>query len=250
MYSVFLLFSTFCHFYNLSITRGKILKIRADYRSKYAKYYKRLMPYDPPKSLEDVFHGGMKEFDIDKLIHFSIGALLHDIGKMDNIGYFEGTSSYNRKLVVQHAPVSYNMIVKAMEFDPEVMLLAALHHEYYEDSSGYGISKILYPSIFKKHKTPKYCLTYNSEDLKSGYAMAYVPVKIFEIIDVFDALTDKNRKYRDKEFAIDEALEIMKNDFIDKHLRLDPILFALFLDYIKYFSFLKDDSLLARLTIP
>jgi hypothetical protein len=250
MNSVFLLFSTFCYFYNLSIARGKILKIRADYKSKYFKYYKKLMPEDPPNRLEDVFHGGIMDFNADQLLMFSIGAMFHDIGKVDNISYYEGSESYDRKLIMSHAPTSYNMIAKTMEFDSEVALFAALHHEYYNDSTtGYGISKSLFPDKAKKYKTCKYCLTYNVEDLKSGYAMAYVPIKMFEIIDVFDALTDETRKYREKEFEIDEALKLMKSDFIEKSLRLDPILFSFFLDYIKYFAFLKDESLLERLSI-
>ena len=142
----------------------------------------------------------MREIPFDKLLQFSIGALLHDIGKIDNIDYFEGKEKYDKKIIMKHAPISYNMIVKTREFDPEVALLAALHHEYYNDSAGYGVSKILFPDNIKKFKTPQYCLTYDVSDIKNGRALAYVPIKILEIIDVFDALTDKNRRYREKYF--------------------------------------------------
>lgn len=244
MNSVFLTFLPFCYFYNSYFAKGKIARIRSDYKSKYYKYYQKLLPGNTPESLEDVFNGGMREISMDKILQFSIGALLHDIGKIDNIDYFEGKSIYDKKIIMKHAPISYNMIVKTREFDSEVAFLAALHHEYYNDPAGYGISKILFPENSRKFKTPQYCMTYDISEIKNGKAMAYVPVKLLEIVDVFDALTDKNRRYRDKEFTIDEALEIMKNDFIDKSLKIDPILFTIFLDYISSHSVLKDETLL------
>jgi hypothetical protein len=249
MNSVFLIFLPLCYFYNSYFAKGKIARLRSEYRSKYYKYYSKLIPDNPPESLEDVFNGGMREIPMDKLLQFSIGALLHDIGKIDNIDYFEGDGVYDRKIIMKHAPISYNMIVKTREFDSEVALLAALHHEYYNDPAGYGISKILFPDSSRKFKTPQYCLTYDISEIKNGRALAYVPIKLLEIVDVFDALTDKTRRYREKEFSIDEALEIMKNDFIEKSLKIDPILFTIFLDYINSHSVLKDKTLLQKLMI-
>ncbi len=200
-----------------------------------------------PDSLEDVFKGGMRELDGDNLLQYGIGALLHDIGKVDNIDYFEGGDKYDRKVIMRHAPVSYNMIIKTREFDPIVAYLAALHHEYYNDKSGYGLSKLLFPEDVKKIKTPYYCLAYDLEEVKAGYAIAYVPAKMLEIVDVFDALTDKKRKYREREFTVDEALEIMKNDFIEKSLKLDPILFSIFVDFVNNNAMLKDKTLIPKL---
>jgi len=249
MNSVFLIFLPFCYFYNSYFAKGKIAKIRSEYKTKYLKYYEKLIPDNPPGSLEDVFNGGMREIPIDKLLQFSIGALLHDIGKIDNIDYFEGNGEYDRKIIMKHAPISYNMIIKTREFDQEVAFLAALHHEYYNDSAGYGISKILFPESSRKYKTPQYCMTYEISDLKNGRALAYVPIKILEIVDVFDALTDKSRKYREKEFAVDEALELMKIEFIDKNLKIDPILFTIFLDYISSHAILKDKAILQKVML-
>lgn len=249
MNSVFLIYLPLCYFYNSYFTKGKIAKIRFEYKTKYYKYYAKLLPENPPESLEDVFNGGMREIPIDKLLQFSIGALLHDIGKIDNIDYFEGEGRYDKKIIMKHAPISYNMIVKTREFDSEVALLAALHHEYYNDSAGYGISKILFPENTRKYKIPQYCMTYDISEIKNGRALAYVPIKLLEIVDVFDALTDKSRKYREKEFTIDEALELMKTDFIDKSLKIDPILFTIFLDYINNHSVLKDKTLLNRIML-
>jgi len=247
MNCVFLIFLPFCYYYNSYFSKGKISKIRAEFKTRYYKYYKKLFPLSPPVSLEDVFKGGMREIDQDKLLQYGIGAFLHDIGKVDNIDYFEGEEKYDRKIIMRHAPTSYNMIVKTREFDHDVAYLAALHHEYYNDQSGYGISRILFPDNIKKYKEPVYCLSYELDDIKSGLAMAYVPAKILEIVDVFDALTDSKRKYRDNEFSVDEALEIMISSFIEKNTKLDPILFSIFVDFINSHSVLKDKSLLSKL---
>jgi len=249
MDSVFFTFLTFCYFYNSQFAIGKITKLRGEYKKKYYRYYKKLIPDNPPESLEDVFNGGMQEIPLDKLLQFSIGAFLHDIGKIDNIDYFEGTGFQNKKIIMEHAPIGYNMILKTNEFDSEVPLLAALHHEYYNDESGYGISRFLFPESSRKYKSPQYCMTYDLADLKNGRALSYVPIKILEIIDVFEALTEKGRKYRDKEYSIEEAVELMKSDFINKKLKIDPLLFTIFLDYIDNHSVLNHKILVKSLML-
>lgn len=248
MYTVFMIFIPFCNFYNSYFSRGKIAKIRAEFKTAFAPYYSRFHLAQLPESLEDVFKGGMREIPPDRILQIGIGAFLHDIGKIDNIDYFEGEDKYDRKIIIKHAPISYNMIVKTREFDSEVAMLAALHHEYYNDSSGYAIAKILFPEENRKFKVAQHCLSYDLADVKSGLCLAYVPAKMLEIVDVFDALIDKKRKYREKEFTVDEALRIMKSDFIIKKTKLDPVLFAVFLDFINSHSILKDSSLVNNIS--
>lgn len=248
MYSVFMIFIPFCNFYNSFFAKGKIAKIRGEFKTGFLRYYQRLTLARHPESLEDVFMGGMREISTDKLLQAGIGALLHDIGKIDNIDYFESSNKYDRKIIVRHAPVSYNMIVKTREFDTDVSILAALHHEYYNDPSGYGISRILFPEDNRKFRVPQHCLAYDLADVKNGLCMAYVPVKMLEIVDVFDALIDNKRKYRENEFTVDEALRIMKTEFIEKKTKIDPILFSIFLEFIGSHSILKDSSLISNLS--
>jgi HD-GYP domain-containing protein (c-di-GMP phosphodiesterase class II) len=59
-------------------------------------------------------------------------------------------------------------------------------------------------------------------------------------------LTDSKRKYRDSEFSVDEALEIMLDSFINKNTKIDPILFSIFVDFINSHSILKDKSILSK----
>jgi len=243
MNGVFLTFISFCFYYNSYFAKGKIAKLRPEFRSKFIKMYEHILPDNPPETLEDVFKGGMRGFTGEEMLQFGLGALFHDIGKVDNIDYFEGSDKFDRKIIMKHAPLSYNMIVKSREFEPEVALLSALHHEYYNHHSGYGISKILFPEKNRKFRAPSYALSYDIGDVKKGSALAYVPAKILEIVDVFDALTDKKRKYREREFTVDEALIIMKEDFIEKDVKLDPVLFSIFLDFIRNHAILKNKDI-------
>ncbi|MFA5519487.1 MAG: HD domain-containing protein [Spirochaetota bacterium] len=243
MNGVFITFVSFCFFYNSYFAKGQIARIRSDFKKKHIRLYEKIFPGHPPESLEDVFKGGMRNFDDEEILQYSLGALLHDIGKIDNIDYFEGSEKYDRKIIMKHAPISYNMIVKTREFGSDVALLAGLHHEYYNDKSGYGISHILFPGKNKKYNSPVYAMSYNIDDVKNGSSLAYVPAKILEIVDVFDALTDKNRKYRDREFSVDEALAIMDSEFVQKATKIDPVLFSIFTDYVKNHAILKNKNI-------
>lgn len=75
-------------------------------------------------------------------------------------------------------------------------------------------------------------MSFTMEPMIKFNALAYFPAKVMEIVDVFDALTDPNRKYR-KPLSSDEALDFMQRQFIDEELKLDPILFDLFRTFTK-----------------
>ncbi|MCL1958559.1 MAG: metal-dependent phosphohydrolase, partial [Spirochaetes bacterium] len=64
------------------------------------------------------------------------------------------------------------------------------------------------------------------------HALAYFPAKILEIVDIYDSVTDPNRVYRR---ALDsaEAIVMMREEFITKSLKIDPILFELFTGFIR-----------------
>ena len=63
-------------------------------------------------------------------------------------------------------------------------------------------------------------------------ALAYFPAKVLEIIDVYDSVTDPHRVYR-KAMLPEDALIMMREQFIEKHLKIDPILFHIFELFIK-----------------
>jgi HD-GYP domain-containing protein (c-di-GMP phosphodiesterase class II) len=77
-----------------------------------------------------------------------------------------------------------------------------------------------------------YCIAYELEPMLDYQALAYFPAKVLEIIDVYDSVTDPNRKYH-KAMNTDEALDMMRNEFILKHKKIDPVLFDIFTNYIR-----------------
>ncbi len=231
--NVLLRFVPFCNYINSSFQKGRISRIRVNFEMKYLRYYQRLKPDTMDVKLENVFKGGLREINPEEIKLYSIGTLLHDIGKIGNLNYFEGDDGYDKQKIVKHAILGYNMILKAKEFSGEVAVIAALHHEYYNHPSGYNLMKALFPKKHYLYNCPEYCVSYSLDDLKNGQSMSYFPAKILEIVDVFDALTDSKRVYRKKGHTTTEALKIMKESFVENNLKIDPILFSLFTDFIR-----------------
>jgi HD-GYP domain-containing protein (c-di-GMP phosphodiesterase class II) len=63
-------------------------------------------------------------------------------------------------------------------------------------------------------------------------ALAYFPAKVLEIIDVYDSVTDPHRVYR-KAMLPEEALAMMRSEFIEKHRKIDLIIFDIFCAFIR-----------------
>jgi hypothetical protein len=108
-------------------------------------------------------------------------------------------------------------------------LITGYHHEYYGHPSGYGYFR----EFLERYRdaTPQarieYVMSYQMEPLIDYLALAFFPAKVLEVVDVFDSLTDPNRKYRSP-LSKEEAISVMKEQFLERNLKLDPILFALF----------------------
>ena len=89
-------------------------------------------------------------------------------------------------------------------------------------------------------------MSYDAKSIDDCEAFAYFPAKMLEIIDVYDALIDPARKYRGgKIFTPEEALNIMKEDFIEKHVKLDPILYDVFVEFLS--NAVEKDLMYAKL---
>jgi putative nucleotidyltransferase with HDIG domain len=234
--NVLLRFVPFCNYINSSFQKGRISRIRVNFEMKYLRHYKKLKPDTDDVKLENIFKGGLREINPEEIKLYSLATLMHDIGKIGNLNYFEGDDGYDKKKIMKHAILGYNMILKAREFSKEVAVIAALHHEYYDHSSGYGMMKALFPKKNYLFNSPQYCVSYSIDDLKNGQSMSYFPAKVLEIVDVFDALTDTKRQYRAKRNTTSEALKIMKESFIENDLKIDPILFSIFTDFIREHS--------------
>jgi HD-GYP domain-containing protein (c-di-GMP phosphodiesterase class II) len=176
----------------------------------------------------------MRAIREQELSNWATGFLIHDIGKASAVEYHEGESAYDRDIVVEHVKVGYTAVMNKTNYPRDAGLITGYHHEYYGDPAGYGYFRS-YLEQYKKLRPDarqEACVAYELEPMMDYQALAYFPAKILEIIDVYDSLTDSNRKYR-KALSPEEALAMLREEFIDKHPKIDIILYDLFADFVR-----------------
>ncbi|WP_297297335.1 HD domain-containing protein [uncultured Brachyspira sp.] len=238
---VFISYVNFIAFYNNLINRRHLVhKIRTSYTNKYKKFYEQVEAVFSKDNIcknlatvEDCIDKGIKIIEDREMNLYSVGALLHDIGKVKDLDYFEGANGRDYERIKKHLFNSYALVSQTSEYPLEVILTVALHHEYY--GLGYGPYDHLYKLKLAKHPSFQIqrIMTYDAKTIDECEAFAYFPAKMLEIIDVYDALIDPARKYRGgKTFTPEEALNIMREDFIEKHVKLDPILYDVFVEFL------------------
>jgi hypothetical protein len=227
----------FLAYYNRFVSnRVSIINMRKVLNAKYRQYYHTLLPHISAEDivLERIFHNGMITVPNDLFLKWVVGFLIHDIGKADAVEYHEGEDSYDRNIVMEHVKLGYNSVMNKTNYPMEASLIVGYHHEYYGDGGGYGYFRDYLEHHRKANPQAKikYCMTFELETMQDCHALAYFPAKILEIVDVYDSVTDQNRVYR-KALSSEEALVMMREEFITRHLKIDPILFELFSGFIR-----------------
>jgi ASC-1-like (ASCH) protein len=227
----------FLTYYNkLVTTSSAIQKLRISFTSKYRDFYHALIPHIPKESinLERVFLGGMRVVTPELFYKWSVGFLIHDIGKAAAVEYHEGESKYDRNIVIDHVKHGYKSIMTKTNYPMEASLITGYHHEYYGDASGYGYFRAYLQQYKRQNPDARqdYCITFELEPMMDYKALAYFPAKVLEIIDVYDSVTDPNRVYR-KAMSPEEALTMMREEFLDKSRKVDPIIFDIFSSFIR-----------------
>jgi len=230
----------FLSYYNSLVSSSSAInKLRINFAKKYRSFYQRLLPdVDEEKiTLEKVFHGGMRAIPEADFYNWAVGFLVHDIGKAAAVEYHEGETAYNRDIVIEHVSVGYNSVMNKTNYPRDVGLITGYHHEYYGNQDGYGYFRLYLDQYKKLNPRVKqgFCIAFEFAPMMDCEALAFFPAKVLEIIDVFDSLTDPNRKYR-KPLTTDEALAMMQEEFINKYPKLDVIIFDIFSQFIKDIS--------------
>ena len=226
----------FLAYYNKLLSESSaVQKMRISFASKYRDYYRELLPHIHADDfdLERVFLGGMRAIPPELFNKWAVGFLIHDIGKAAAVEYHEGEEKYNRQIVIDHVKQGYKSIMTKTNYPMEASLITGYHHEYYGDRDGYGYFRA-YLAQYKKdnpHAKPDHCMTYELEPILDYHAIAYFPAKVLEIIDIYDSVTDPNRFYR-KAMKPDEAIDMMREQFVEKHHKIDVILFDIFARFI------------------
>lgn len=233
---VFMRFVFFLFFYNEAVNQGIVNKIRIRFKNDYAQFYRDVLENSEVDSLEDVVEKGLGRISPADFLVYATAALLHDIGKIDDLDYFEGEASRDFDRIKKHVYNGYNLMLKTIEYPRSIPLIAGYHHEYYGHKSGYGIHRefLAAKRRYNSNINPTYALSFDHESVELFISYAYFPAKIIEIIDIYDALTDVSRVYRGRRhYTPKEAVELMKSDFIETNRKIDPIIFDLYVEYLK-----------------
>jgi len=221
------------YFNNYVSSTNVINRIRVTFNERYRRFYQTLLPHIHKEqvTLERVFLGGMRAAMEEDFYNWAAGFLVHDIGKAPSVEYHESEEAYNREIVVQHVKVGFANVLSKTGYPHELAMITGYHHEYYGDAGGYGVFRSSYDK-YKKESAMRHnhCISYDRRSVLEFKVLAYFPAKVLEIVDVFDSLTDPSRKYR-KAVGTEEALHIMREEFIEKHSKLDIILFDIFADF-------------------
>jgi hypothetical protein len=224
------------YYNNLVSTSSAIQKLRISFATKYRAFYQALLPHVDPEdlNLERVFYGGMRAIPPELYFKWAVGFLVHDIGKASAVEYHEGEAEYDRHIVIDHVKQGFKSIMNKTNYPMEASLITGYHHEYYGNSAGYGYFRAYLHEYKKQNPAAKldYCITYDLAPILDYHVLAYFPAKVLEIIDVYDSVTDPHRIYR-KAMTPEEALEMMREEFIVKHHKLDAILFFFFFMFIR-----------------
>jgi len=224
------------YFNDIVASSSTVMKIRTSFNLKYRKFYQALLPhidsYD--LTLDQVFLGSLRVIPPDMFFKWSVGFLIHDIGKAADIQYHEGEEAYDRERAIEHVMVGFESVMKKTNYPREAGLIVGYHHEYYGDPEGYGPFRSYLQQYKNSNPDAKqnYCITYELEPILDYQALGYFPAKVLEIIDVYDSLIDPRRVYR-QALSHDEALDVMYKEFIIKRRKIDPILFDIFTRFIR-----------------
>jgi len=223
---------SFLSYFNKQVSSSHVInRIRVVFDDKYRGFYQSLLPHIHPDqfTLERIFLGGMRAINENDFYNWATGFLIHDIGKATAVEYHEGEAAYNRDIVTEHVKIGFANIVGKTNYPQEAALITGYHHEYYGDPGGYGIFRSYFDQYKNSNSFVKqgYCISYDLPSVLDYKVLAYFPAKVLEIIDVFDSVTDPQRKYR-RAMSTEEALTMMRDEFILKHPKLDLILFDIF----------------------
>ena len=181
------------------------------------------------EKLENVFKLGIRKFTSSEIINYAIGAFYHDT-TMLNMMDFVPTDEFIKDGDFKdfHTSKAYYFLKYVMNQKDESSLIAGQHHECY----GYG-SGILKNFVNKKINDPKYkvefLMTFEPDDIINAEALAYFPAKMLEIVDIYDSLTFMGGSRNENP---SEVVMFMRENFIEDKIKIDPIIFNLFVQFL------------------
>ena len=230
---VCILMIEFLYYYNNVFNKVLSNMLRQDYKNIYLEQYRKILSHynvvTTIEKLENVFKLGIRKFTSSEIVNYSIGAFYHDT-TMLNMMDFVPTDEFIKDGDFKdfHTAKSYYFLKYVLNQKDEASLMAGLHHECY----GYG-SSILKNFMNKKINDPKYKLeflmTFEPDDIINAEALAYFPAKMLEVADIYDSLTFMGGSRNENPH---EVIMFMKENFIEDKIKIDPIIFNLFIQFL------------------
>lgn len=250
---------SFLSYYNEYFTThsNDVKRIRTRFKESFYPHYEKLFKDAQNINLEIVFKGGMAPVSDRKIfLEYALGGFFHDIGKIPDIEYHDSDEGFVPVKARRHVFDSYNMLLQSGRFTLGTVAMGLLHHDYYHAPYGYRQRDTI-EKKFDRRKMDrsdsirtKYCMSHNIMDVAYGNSLSYFPGKILEILDIYDAMTDPDKNYRKSSLSPDEALDVMKKSYIEKGAPgIDPILFNIFIDFLKDSKIIIDSSFADTLKI-
>lgn len=212
-----------------SITRTIDIHFK-HWRNSYIQYF----PGQETKNIKIFNTMPINKISPEDIIQIALGALLHDLGKFENLDYFEGNGSRDLEKIQQHAQSGHDLIMRNYGSNYSIpALIAGLHHEYHGHSDGYGILRPNSGQIVKVsgRNTLEVCVSNDFAKVLAGSALSYFPAELVAIVDVYHGLLDKRGYHLQQMQTSAEALAVMAEAFVQAG-KLDPILVDIFADYL------------------
>ena len=225
---VFFTIIKFIKYYNHSINNNIVYDIKKNFKKRYSKYYKSVLKkFNIKKSankLEDVYKYGLRELFVKEISDIAIAAFWHDIA---NISLNLLTEHYSNLEDGYYASKGYSYLKYFINYSDHIPFIVGLHNEYF----GYGNGVFLdyYNTINNSKSIQKldYIVSFDYNDILSLDSISYFPSKILEIVDLFD-----NVIYKYNQSNCNEALKYIREDYLYKEVKIDPIIFDIFSSFI------------------
>jgi HD domain len=204
---------TFLVYYNDLHAKGLNQKVRLIFPTCYKEEYQRYLPglRDSLATSDNMVR--LPNLSVTKVRTWALGALMHDIGKILDLGYFENEAAFDATRIKQHPIIGSGLFQRTYgEKFEEARYIVGDHHNYMFHPDGYGLSRWERSRSPRAHPEIVCCVADALENFTSGQALSFLPVEICTIIDVYDALTDPSRQYK-KPMTPQQTIAFMEEHF-------------------------------------
>ena len=214
-------------FFNEKLKQGVINKIRVDFKKFYYKSAERIYQLYNIKDIKNTLDSnvklGIRKIETSTVIDTVVGILMHDITLNKSRDYIPISSEEKDN----HSIKDYSFAKYFMRGSEGIALTVSLHHEYY--GYGYGLFTELYKAALKRNPNHQieYIISYDYKDLLTLQSLTYLPAKILEVIDLYDTLTNGEKKTEK------EAIKFMTEECLENNVLLDPIMIDMFIKFLK-----------------